>query len=197
MGQWLARVRFPDGQLRYARYSTVVEQLVSGLYDDFRGEGATDALGNVSYRAAVADEPCPTDPDAPLSEPHEIVLVRIEVEPDDLTWPALFCPRRNQIIGPHSAFAADRVQRAFDLVRRDAQLHLVRADGAARRLTLCGEPAVGEVMPFCRYAAIVYQTMGTPEESVPASRNLYAEWGDGHVCRRCLLHDHALNPPSE
>jgi hypothetical protein len=191
MGEWLARVHFPNGRVRYARYSTVVEALGSDLYDHFRARGGHDDLGNVVYRATVAGEPSPADPGAPLSEPQGIIPVRIEVEPDNMRWPALYCPRRNQIVGPHSQFVAARVQQAFNLVRQDATLHLVPVDGAEQ--ALCGAPAAGEVVPFFRYAAIVYQTMGTSEESKPAPRDLYAEWGDGHVCQRCLLHEQALN----
>jgi hypothetical protein len=188
MGTWLARVHFPNGDVRYARYSTVVEALVSDLYDHFRGQGETDDLGNVCYRAEVAGEPLPVYPSQPLSEPDEIMPVRIEVEPDGMTWPALYCPRRKQIIGPHSKFTADKVQRTFELVRQNDRLHLVRAD--AIRRTLCGQPASREVIPFLRY-----DYPGKPEDpSDPAPRDLYAEWSNGIVCPHCLLHDQALKP---
>jgi hypothetical protein len=181
MGSWLARVHFPNGQVRYARYSTVVEELVSDLYDNFCDEGETDDLGHVCYRAEVRGEPSPVDPSKSLSEPNEIIPVRIEVEPDHITWPALYCPRRNEIVGPRSKYFADTLQQTFNLVRRNGRLHLVRADGGDR--TLCGEPAAGEIAPFyvCEYP-------GKPEDpSEPAPRNLYAEWSDGLVCRQCLL----------
>jgi hypothetical protein len=67
-------------------------------------------------------------------------------EPDRTTWHARSCPRRKQIIGPHSKFVADKVQHSFELVQRNDRLHLVHADGADR--TLCGEPAAGEMIPF-------------------------------------------------
>src|SRR5262245_64428743 len=116
MGTWLARVHFPNGRVRYARYSTVVEALVSELYDDFCDKGETDELGNVCYRAEVRGEPSPVDCSKPLSGPIDIIPVRIEVEPDRMTWPALFCPRRNQIVGPHSEFDARHLQQTFKLL---------------------------------------------------------------------------------
>ena len=187
MGTWLARVHFPDGHVRYAKYSTVVEALVSSLYDHFRDEGETDDLGDVCYRAQVTGEPSPVDPCQSLSEPDAIIPVRIEVEPDRMTWRALYCPRRKQIIGPHSKFAADKVQHSFELVRRKDRLHLVHADGADR--TLCGVPAAGETIAFFNY-----DYPNKPEDpSEPAPRDLYAEWSDGVVCWHCLLHDQALN----
>lgn len=147
MGTWLARVYFPDGQVRYARYSTVVEEMYYyELYDHCRNKGETDELGNVCYRGAVKGEPSPVDLSKSLSEPHEIIPVRIEVEPNRMTWPALYCPRRNQIVGPHSKFVVRHLQQTFKLVRRSDGLHLVRADEADR--TLCGEPAAGEVTPY-------------------------------------------------
>src|SRR5262245_18678296 len=217
MAEWLARVHFPDGTVRYARYSTVVEAVFSDLYDDFHDKGEMDDFGNVRSRGAVKGAPSPADPGAPLSEPQEIVRVRIEVEPDRRPWPALYCARRNQVIGPFSAFAADRVQRNFNLVRRHDQLHLVHAKAPAdapptrklwfgprrkaeaevdrRAWTLCGEPAAGEVIAFLLYEELVYDSLrrpGEPEDhSRPAPRDLYAEWGQGLVCQRCLLHEHA------
>jgi hypothetical protein len=189
MGTWLARVYFPDGRVRYARYSTVVEEVFSELHDHFRDKGETDELGNICSRRQVKGEPSPVDRGKSLSGPNDIIPVRIEVEPNRMTWPALYCPRQNQIVGQHSEFFTHSLQQTFKLVQLNDRLHLVRARGADR--TLCGEPAVGEVMPFLRYR----DYPGKPEDpSEPAARNLYAEWGDGLVCRQCLLHDQALNP---
>jgi hypothetical protein len=166
----------------------VVGALVSDLYDHFRDKGETGDLGNVCYRAKVKGEPSPVDPSKSLSEPDEIIPVRLEVEPDRMTWPALYCPRRNQIVGPHSKFVARHLQQTFQLVQRNDWFHLVRADGADR--TLCGEPAAGEMTPFFRYG----DYPGKLEDaSEPACRDLYAEWSDGLVCRQCLLHEQALN----
>jgi hypothetical protein len=102
MGRCLARVHFPDGQVRNAMYSTVVEALVSGLYDHFCDQGETDELGNVCYRAEVKGEPSPIDPSGLLSEPDEIIPVRIEVEPDYMAWPALYqqCLLHDQALNP-------------------------------------------------------------------------------------------------
>lgn len=189
MGTWLARVHFPNGQVRYARYSTNMEELLSGLYDDFCAEGEMDERGNVCYRAEVKGEPLPVDLSKSLSEPDEIIPVRIEVGPHGMTWPALYCPRRNQIVGPHRKFAFDTVQHNFELIQRNDRFHLVHADGADR--TLCGELAVGKIIPFLRYYC-EGKFEGLPEPAAP--RDLYAEWSDGLVCRKCLLHDQALNP---
>lgn len=220
MAEWLARVHFPDGTVRYARYSTVVEAVLSDLYDDFHDKGETDDFGNVRSRGAVKGEPSPADPGAPLSEPQEIIPVRIEVEPNNRTWPALYCARRKQVIGPMSGYAADRVQRKFNLVGRDDQLHLVHAfepaglpprrklwfgrrreaqAGVDRRAwTLCGEPAAGEIIPFLLFEEVVYDALCRHGEDPPrpAARDLYAEWGQGLVCQRCLLHDQALHAHS-
>lgn len=197
MGTWLARVHFPEGQVRYARYSTVVEEVYDELFDHCRAKGETDELGNVCHRGEVKGEPSPVDRNKPLSEPGDIVAVRIEVEPDGMGWPALYCPRQNRIVGPHSKFFADTLQQTFNLVLRDNRLHLVHASSAEpdadrRAQTLCGESAAGEITSFLR----VYYP-GKPEDSSePAPRDLYGEWRDGVVCRRCLLHTRALNPRS-
>jgi hypothetical protein len=197
MGTWLARVHFPNGQMRYARYSTVVEEVYDELFDHCRAKGETDELGNVCHRGEVKGEPSPVDRGKSLSEPSDIVPVRIEVEPDSMTWPALYCPRQNRIVGPHSKFFADTLQQTFNLVLRESRLHLVHAKSAEpdadhRAQTLCGEPAAGEITPFLR---VHYP--GKPEDPFePAPRNLYDEWRDGVVCRPCLLHSQALNPRS-
>jgi len=186
--------------VRYARYSTVVEEVYDELFDHCRAKGETDELGNVCHRGEVTGEPSPVDRNKPVSEPCDIVPMRIEVEPDGMTWPALYCPRQNRIVGPHSKFFADTLQQTFNLILRDAQLHLVRGGGkewlrrnrGAGSQTLCGEPGVGEITPFLR---VDYP--GKPEDpSEPASRNLYGEWRDGVVCRRCFLHSQAPNPRS-
>jgi hypothetical protein len=189
MGTWLARVYFPDGQVRYARYSTVVEQVFNELHDHFRDKGEADELGNVCYRGSVKGEASPVDRSKALSEADDIIPVRIEVEPHGMTWPALYCPRQNQLVGPYSKFFANTLQQTFKLVRRNDQLHLVHADGADR--TLCGEPAAGDEIPFLRHR----DYPGKPEDaSEPAPRDLYAEWTHDLVCRRCLLHNQALSP---
>jgi hypothetical protein len=197
MGTWLARVYFRDGRVRYARYSTVVEEVYDELYDHFRDKVETDELGNVCYRGEVKGEPSPVDRQSSLSEPDDIIPVRIEVEPDRMTWPALYCRRQNRVVGPRSKFFAETLQHTFNLVLRDNLLHLgdprQLEPGADRRAqTLCGESATGEITPFLRL-----HYPGKPEDpSEPRPRNLYSEWSDGVVCRRCLLHDQALNPRS-
>jgi hypothetical protein len=70
-------------------------------------------------------------------------------------WPALYCPRQNRIVGPHSKFFADTLQQTFNLVLRDNRLHLVHASSAEpdadrRAQTLCGESAAGEITSFLR-----------------------------------------------
>jgi len=106
MATWLARVHFPDCQVRYARYSTVVEEVYDELFGHCRAKNETDALGDLCHRGEVSGEPAPVDRGKPLSEPGNIVPVRIEVEPDGMTWPALYCPRQKRIVGPHSKFFA-------------------------------------------------------------------------------------------
>jgi hypothetical protein len=77
----------------------------------------------------VKGEPSPVDRGKLLSEPGDIVPVRIEVEPDSMRWPALYCPRQNRIVGPHSKFFADTLQQTFNLILRDNRLHLVHTSG--------------------------------------------------------------------
>jgi hypothetical protein len=227
---WLADVHFPDGRVRYSRYSTVVEKLVGGLHDGFYDIGETDDCWYVRSRREAKGEESRPDLSEPLSEPDELIPVRVEVDPDRMTWPALYCPRRNEIV-PSSYFTARHVQYNFELIRQNIRLHLFPdppiapvakrrsflrflyagkikhpfgAEEAKRSLnaeetkrTLCGEPAVGEIIPFRRYyfegrvaSRVLKELTGLPEPA--ACRNLYAEWSDGQVCRKCLLHDEAL-----
>lgn len=200
MGVWLARIYFPDGMVRYASYSTVVGAILAELYERFCDMGEVNESGYFCYRAEVTGDPMAARPDQPLSEPEEIIPVRIEVDPDRDPWSALYCPRRNQVVGPRNQFFADRVQENFELVRQNGLLHLVPdrllakilsgdPDGTAR--TLCGDAVTGEVLPFRRYE---YQ--GEPAHPCePAPRDLFAEWQESLVCRQCLLRTLALELP--
>jgi hypothetical protein len=200
MGVWLARIYFPDGTVRYATYSTVVGAILADLYERFCDIGEINDSGYVCHRAEVSGDPVAAKPGQPLSEPDEIIHVRIEVQPDRDSWIALYCPRRNQVIGPHSRFLAHRVQQNFELVGQNGSLHLVPdrlltktlsgdPDGMAK--TLCGEAVIGEILAFhrCEYP-------GNPQSPFePAARDLFAEWQEGLVCRQCLLQTLALKLP--
>ena len=51
MGTWLATIRFPDGTSKYARYSTVVEAVLSELYPSHRPAYGRDAVDARSWHA--------------------------------------------------------------------------------------------------------------------------------------------------
>jgi hypothetical protein len=200
MGVWLARIYFPDGMVRYATYSTVVGRILAELYEQSCDIGEMNEAGYVCHRAEVKGDPVVARPEQPLSEPEAIIPVRIEVEPDRDPWIALYCPSRNQIIGPHSQFFADRVQENFELVRQNGLLHLVPGrlfakilggDSDVTARTLCGDAVLGEMLPFRRDE--YRDESAHPFE--PAPRDLVAEWHGRLVCRQCLLRTLELELP--
>jgi hypothetical protein len=189
MGTWLARVHFPDGKVLYASFSTVVMALTSRLHAQFTPEGGTDDRGQPCHRACIAGEALPHMPDAPLSGPETLVPVRIEAEPDRIGWTALYCPARQQIIGPHGSGNIHELQWNCELVLQGGRHHLVpafRPDDVDH--TFCGEAVTGASVPFHNFRRMPGDD--TPE---PESRDLHAEWSAGQVCRACLLHPLALN----
>jgi hypothetical protein len=200
MGVWLARVYFPDGMVRYATYSTVVGGILTELYERFYDIGEVNESGYVCYRAEVKGDPVVAKPEQQLSAPEELIPVRIDVEPDRDSWSALYCQRRNQIVGPHNRFFTDRVQENFELVRQNGLHHLVPDRPLAKILsgdpdgttkTLCEDVVTGEMLEFHRD-----EYPGKPAHSIePAPRDLFAEWQEGFVCRQCLLRALALELP--
>lgn len=176
----MARVYFPDGRVLYTPYSTVSCAIHSDLYEDFAAEGQEDGYGGTLDRDRVEGEPLPRFPHQPLSDADDLILVRIEEEPDRDGWSALFCPRQNQIYGPHLSYFAWLMQTELDLVEHAQQLHLTEKGPA----TLCGQDASGPEVPYHRYE---WPGSSAYQPDPPEPRDLYAEWNDGKVCRQCLL----------
>jgi hypothetical protein len=114
---WPAAIRFPDGTTKYARYSTVVEAVLSGFY--------SDALLTEPVPPVVADF-------APVAD---LVPVTVTVAPDDRTWHAVVDPARNELVGPRSASIGYDLQERFELARdADGVRHL----RARKDVALCG-----------------------------------------------------------
>jgi hypothetical protein len=56
--------------------------------------------------------------------------------------------------------------------------------------TFCGEAVTGDILLFHLYRS--GNPFVSPDEPVAKERDLYAEWSDHRVCRKCLLHPDAL-----
>lgn len=180
MGEFLARIRFPEGREIYARYSSSSATITEGLYESYAPAGERDEGGFIRDRDFIPAgyAPLPHRPELPLSAPEDLIAVRVTQE--GCGWTALFCPLRNELIGPLRPFFAEDLQQNFDLLRRKDRLHL-KPDKAAE--TLCGEAAAGEAAPF-RY----FEGLGVVDpDPPPPRRDLFEEWNGGEVCRRCLL----------
>jgi hypothetical protein len=184
MGTWLATVRFPDGDVRYADYSTVVEAVYEGLYAGVCRVGDTAESGYVCHRAETAGDRLPSFPERPLAPIEDLVLVTIEREPDDTTWHALYCPNRARLVGPHSPHYRYHLQEEFDLVPdQDGVRHLCRGGGSAAE---CGAHATGEPL------GLYYPSWGMGEPpadypDAPEAPDLFAEWDAPDLCRPCFL----------
>ena len=182
MGDWLARIRFPEGPEIYAVHSNHYAMVVDGLYESFTPADVPDSGGYLRGRNYISYESprLPHHPELALSEPDDLVAVTVTSECSMVSWTALFCPRRNELVGPRHAFVGDAVQRNFGLVRRNGKLHLKPGRSAH---ALCGKKATGEELPFMCFSGlgVVYPDPPPPE------RNLFEEWNGGEVCRHCLL----------
>lgn len=188
VGQWLATVRFPDDTRRYATYSTVVESLLSGLYPRMCPVGGTLPDGSECCRAQVIGDPDPVFPDAGPVLIDELVPVVISVEPDDVTWHALFCPRREVLLGPPHYHHAHHLQERSQLVLDgDKVRHLRPVDAVPlpgqRPLAACGRPVSGEPLPF----NTPWRSDGWMGYEDGPRLDLYADWNRGDVCRECLV----------
>ncbi|GAA4594703.1 hypothetical protein BJY16_001405 [Actinoplanes octamycinicus] len=175
MGTWMATVRFPDGSVRYAEYSTVVAAMVDSLHATFHVE---------HYRARVSGDPLPRFPDRPHAPVDELIPVVIRYAPDDHGWHAVYCPRRSMVLGPHSPYLQWRVQETYELVfgARDTVRHLSQVNTHA----LCGAPITDAPLRYRREVC----GMGNPEwreEEQPPSVDIFAEWTSRDMCRSCLL----------
>jgi hypothetical protein len=188
VGQWLATVRFPDGTSKYATHSTVTESLLCGLYSRMCPLGGTLPDGSECYRAQVTGDPDPVFPDVAPILADELVPVVISVEPDAVTWHALFCPRRQLLLGPPHYHHAIDLQERFELVPdSDAVRHLRPVDAVALPgqppSAACGRPVPGPPLPF----NTPWRSDGGIGYEDGPRVDLFADWNRGDVCRDCLL----------
>ena len=183
VGTWLAVVQFPDGTRRYGSYSTVVESLLSHLYADMVPEGGTFADGSVCYRSRVTGEPEREFPDATPADLDELVAVVITTEPDEITWHALYCPRRAVVLGPMSPHHVYALQERFEVVPDGAGVRHLRRACPEEADAVCGRAVSGEPLPF-HTPFLSDGRIGY--EDVPGT-DLYAGWSAGDVCRECLV----------
>lgn len=171
MGTWLATVRFP-GIVRYAEYSTVVGRVCGPLRPSVRESYGRDQPDG---------DPLPEFPDRPLAPIDDLVLVTVEHEPDDQRWHALYCPNRAMLLGPFDDVYRHRLQDEFDLIRDHAGVrHLCRGAGPRGE---CGRDVDGEPLGLW-----FPSWPGMPESpDPPPAPDLFAQWADPDLCRRCLL----------
>ena len=183
MGDWLARIHFPDGRVIYANYSTITGSVLETLYSSYIPQGEQDENGYYPFdrgrNRVDRDSKLPEHSDLPISDPDDLIPVRVDVEASR-SWTALFCPRRNQLLGPISPGMGDLIQREFLLILQNGKQHLA-FDKAAQ--TLCGEPVSGEELPFHYLEG---NGIRKPDP-LPPKRDLFQEWNGGQICRACLL----------
>lgn len=183
MGTWLATIRFPDGTERYARYSTVVECIVSSLYAEVCRDGETLPGGDLCYRDEVAGEPLPASPEAPPAPMDELLLVSVEEQANNSEWHALYCPSRSILLGPAGGFHRYELQENFDLIRDDDGVrHLCEGAGPD---TECGRRLAGE--PLGLYFPSLGPGASGDEPDPPPAPDLFAEWDAPDFCRLCLF----------
>lgn len=191
MATWLATVEFPDGNTRYAAYSTVVESLLDALYPDRHLVGEILGDGSPCYRAEPAGEPLAAFPERPRSPVDELVLVSVRCGPDEDVWSALYCPSRRLVLGPLSSHHRRHLQETFDVVLDEAGVRHLAPPGSGGN-ACCGRPAVGPRVPF-HIATDPFglladgQLADEPPADDPSELDLYADWDTGTVCRTCLL----------
>jgi hypothetical protein len=182
MGDWLVRVHFPDGRMLYANYLSGSSVVGPEIYADYIPQGQLDENGYYSPgREREKVDPAsllPSRPDLAVSDPDELILVRVAV--DHSEWPALFCQRRNQLLGPMHIGMADCIQREFQLIEQNGKRHLVHF---AKEQTACGQNDTGEEIP---YKYFEWGGFRDPDP-LPPLRDLFEEWNGGQICRTCLL----------
>lgn len=182
MGMWLASVLFPDGRTAYARYYTGICGIGGELYGDYSRRGEMMASGFMCEREEVKGEPLPEYRDRPMSALDALVVVRVEEEPDRSGFISLYCPQQERLVGPLDSILDYIMQTEYRLVAQHDLLHLVY-DHSASDHCLCGQPEVGEEIPYARYEGPGSEQF---QPDPPPWRNLYAEWAEGKVCRQCL-----------
>jgi hypothetical protein len=178
----IAQVRFPDRTIRFAQFETYADTVRDDLYAELE---QLPADTSISW-GTLKGQPLQKHLDQPFSAPEDLVVVRVVVELYGHDWPALFCPRRQQLLGPLHSHNARVLQEACEMVQQDGINHLARNaavdHGSFSRPelsthTLCGQKVTGETVPF--YFA--------------DHRDLYEEWHNKTLCRACLLHDVAFD----
>lgn len=183
MGDWLTRVRFPDGRVLYATYLSGASCVSDEVYSDYIPQAPLDANGHAPFgreRSRVDEgSKLPQHLDLPVSDPDDLNLVTLDVEGNGSVT-ALFCPRRNQIIGPRFYGMGDLVQRQFRLIDQNDRQHLAFPEAAQ---VLCGQPRTGKELPYHYFEWGEFRT----PDPLPPLRDLFREWNGGQVCRACLL----------
>jgi hypothetical protein len=182
-----AEIRFPDGTVKYGRYSTVSESLTGRLSSSMVREGFRYDNGwMMADDDTIYGEPDAEHPDAPLSPPDRMIPVTIVEGVDLRSWGAVYCPSRGQLVGPWSPHMVYRFQDTYELVSDSGGLlHLMdwrHLDDAGP--SVCGVTGLGTPIVYhCEYN---WPGRKDPAEH-PPSRDLFAEWATGRICRPCLL----------
>ena len=185
MGTWLATIRFPDGAVRHAEYSTVTGSVGSWLHTEVCRVGDIAPSGDRCDRDRAVGEWLPSFPDRPLSALDDLVLVTVESQPDDDRWHALYCPRRAQLIGPLSDHYRYWFRDYGDLIRDgdgdgdgDGVQHICPAGGLRSRCDreLARQPAGPSAL-----------SGSGSERTAPPVPDLFADWNEPGTCRRCLF----------
>jgi hypothetical protein len=159
MSTRLATIVFPDGSRRYTMYTIVVNALYEDLYRNFRAD-YPDARGGVT---GPSD---PSYPEAPISPPEE--LVPVQVVERDATWHALFCPRRQRLVGPMSPYHRMRLAEWYQVVDgEDGRRHLHHVLDFDPKVTSCG------------------QEITEPDREI--TDDLFATWAQDDACHACLM----------
>src|SRR5262245_28596062 len=127
-----------NGDIRYARHSTVVESVLSELYPAANRDGP---------RADPAALPSRGRPESPPGTLDVLLAGRVEVEPEQREWHAVFAPWRDLLVGPRSSHHRVRLQDEFYL-RLDTSGVRHLSNGSP--IGLCGRAAGGDELPFHR-----------------------------------------------
>jgi hypothetical protein len=175
VGEWLATVRFPDGSSRYARYSTVVESVLSSLYPSVEYSYGRQRPSGEPTDGLVGAAPAPAS---------LLVRVLITVEPDDVSWHAFHDPARDVLLGPHSSHHRISLQYDYSL-RSDISGMRHLSEGASR--ALCGVTADGPELPFRRSHPLGPSVPNGSDISDSPEVDLFAEDAAGVICRDCLV----------
>jgi hypothetical protein len=179
MGTWLASVNFPDGSTKYTDYYTVSGTVTP---HGFRSE----LVDRLEYPAGkmLGGEIDPHFPDQAWSTIDELMTVVVELDRDNISWPALYCPHRREILGPLS----DGVPRLhkFAFIRDNKGLkHLVKGED----VNVYG-PAMEAQHRGNTISAVCGSEVAGEHSHIDV--NPYSLWNSSTICRYCLLHRSAI-----